>query len=45
MNGLLPGKAVGLLDAAAAHASLNGSTAVSLMDVYLAASRLLGESS
>jgi ATP-dependent Clp protease ATP-binding subunit ClpA len=44
MNGLLPGKAVGLLDAAAAHASLNGSAAVSLMDVYLAASRLLGES-
>lgn len=43
MPGLLPGKAVGLLDAAAAHASLTGSGAISLMDVYLAASRMLGE--
>jgi ATP-dependent Clp protease ATP-binding subunit ClpA len=43
MAGLLPGKAVGLLDAAAAHASLSGNAAVTLMDVYLAASRMLGE--
>jgi ATP-dependent Clp protease ATP-binding subunit ClpA len=43
MEGLLPGKAVGLLDAAAAHARLTGSAAVTLMNVYLAASRMLGE--
>jgi ATP-dependent Clp protease ATP-binding subunit ClpA len=43
MTGLLPGKAVGLLDAAAAHASLDGNAAVTLMDVYLAASRLQGD--
>ncbi len=43
MPGLLPGKAVGLLDSAAAHARLTGSAAVTLMDVYLAASRMLGE--
>jgi ATP-dependent Clp protease ATP-binding subunit ClpA len=43
MEGLLPGKAVGLLDAAAAHASLTGSVAVNLIDVFLAASRMLGE--
>ncbi len=43
MEGWLPGKAVGLLDAAAAHASFTGSSAVTLMDVFLAASRLLGE--
>lgn len=41
MAGLLPGKAVILLDAAAAHASLTGNAAVTLMDVYLAASRML----
>jgi ATP-dependent Clp protease ATP-binding subunit ClpA len=45
MKGLLPGKAVGLLDAAAAHASLIGSATVTLVDVYLAASRMPGESS
>jgi ATP-dependent Clp protease ATP-binding subunit ClpA len=43
MNGFLPGKAVGLLDAAAARARLTGSAEVTLMDVYLAASRILGE--
>jgi hypothetical protein len=43
MEGLLPGKAVGLLDAAAAHASFTGSAAVTLVDVYLAASRMLTE--
>jgi len=43
MEGSLPGKAVGLLDAAVARASLNGSSAVTLVDVYLAASRMLGE--
>jgi ATP-dependent Clp protease ATP-binding subunit ClpA len=42
-EGSLPGKAVGLLDAAAARASLTGNAAVSLTDVYLAASRMLGE--
>jgi len=45
MEGLLPGKAVGLLDAAAAYASLSRSPAVTLMDVYLAAARMLGERS
>ena len=44
MEGCLPGKAVALLDAAAALANLNGRAAVTLMDVYLAASRMLGES-
>jgi ATP-dependent Clp protease ATP-binding subunit ClpA len=43
MQGLLPGKAVGLLDAAAAHASLAKSAAITLLDVFLAASRMLGE--
>jgi ATP-dependent Clp protease ATP-binding subunit ClpA len=43
MDGALPGKAVGLLDAAAARASLTGNAAVTLVDVYLAASRMLGE--
>jgi hypothetical protein len=41
LAGSLPGKAVRLLDAAAARASLTGSTKVSLIDVYLAASRML----
>jgi len=40
MKGSLPGKAVGLLDAAAARASLAESTAVSEVDLYLAASRM-----
>jgi ATP-dependent Clp protease ATP-binding subunit ClpA len=44
LEGSLPGKAVMLLDAAAARASLVGSSAVTLMDVYIAASRLLKES-
>jgi len=39
MEGSLPGKAVALLDLAAARASVTGSTAVSLVDVYLVASR------
>jgi ATP-dependent Clp protease ATP-binding subunit ClpA len=43
MEGQLPGKAVGLLDAAAAHARLTRSAAVTLTNVYLAASRILGE--
>lgn len=38
MQGLLPGKAVTLLDAAAARARLLGSDTVNLIDVYLAAS-------
>jgi ATP-dependent Clp protease ATP-binding subunit ClpA len=41
MGGRLPGKAVGLLDAAAALAGITGHTSVSLTDVYIAASRLL----
>jgi ATP-dependent Clp protease ATP-binding subunit ClpC len=40
MEGALPGKAVRLLDAAAARASLVQSNAVTLMDIYLVASRL-----
>jgi len=44
MDGSLPGKAVGLLDNAAAHASLTGNAAVTLIDVYLAASRMSRES-
>jgi ATP-dependent Clp protease ATP-binding subunit ClpA len=43
MEGWLPGKAVKLLDAAAARASLTGSARVTLLDVYVAASRMLGE--
>jgi ATP-dependent Clp protease ATP-binding subunit ClpA len=43
MEGSLPGKAVGLLDNAAAHARLTGSAEVTLIDVYLAASRMAGE--
>jgi ATP-dependent Clp protease ATP-binding subunit ClpA len=42
MAGSLPGKAVRLLDAAAARASLTGATKVALVDVYLAASRIAG---
>jgi ATP-dependent Clp protease ATP-binding subunit ClpA len=40
MKGSLPGKAVGLLDAAAARASLAGNAEVSEVDLYLAASRM-----
>lgn len=43
MEGRFPGKAVALLDAAAARASLTGSAAVTLMDIYLAASRMAAE--
>lgn len=43
MEGSLPGKAVGLLDAAAARANLTGSSVVTLIDVFLAASGMLGE--
>jgi len=43
LEGALPGKAVRLLDAAAARASLAGNRAAGLLDVYLAASRMLGE--
>jgi ATP-dependent Clp protease ATP-binding subunit ClpA len=44
MDGLLPGKAVKLLDVAAARASLAGSAKVTLLDVYVSASRMLEES-
>lgn len=43
MDGSLPGKAIQLLDLAAARASLNGSAKVTLMDVYVTASRMLNE--
>jgi len=43
MEGFLPGKAVKLMDAAAACASLTGCGKVTLIDVYIAASRMLGE--
>jgi ATP-dependent Clp protease ATP-binding subunit ClpB len=45
MEGALPGKAIRLLDSAAARATLAGSDKVSLVDVYVAASRLLVEAS
>jgi len=41
MEGSLPGKAVRVLDIASARASLTGSPAVSLIDVYVTASRML----
>ena len=44
MDGSLPGKAVKLMDAAAARASLAGGDKVTLIDVYVTASRMLGES-
>jgi ATP-dependent Clp protease ATP-binding subunit ClpA len=40
MERLFPGKAVKLLDAAAARASLTGAASVTQLDVYLAASRM-----
>lgn len=43
MDGSLPGKAVKLLDVAAARASLSGGAKVTLLDVYVSASRMLGE--
>ncbi|MGA3372070.1 MAG: hypothetical protein ABSC48_09950 [Terracidiphilus sp.] len=43
MDGSLPGKAVKLIDVAAARASLTGSAKVTLLDVYVSASRMLGE--
>ncbi|MGD0736464.1 MAG: hypothetical protein ABR976_15020 [Terracidiphilus sp.] len=43
MEGFLPGKAVKLMDAAAARASLTKCDKVTLIDVYIAASRMLGE--
>jgi ATP-dependent Clp protease ATP-binding subunit ClpA len=43
MEGAFPGKAVKLLDLAAARASLTGATKVTLLDVYITASRMLGE--
>ena len=43
MEGSLPGKAVKLLDIAAARASLTGGAKVSQLDVYVTASRMLGE--
>jgi ATP-dependent Clp protease ATP-binding subunit ClpA len=44
MDGSLPGKAVKLLDLAAARGSLTGSTKITLLDVFVTASRMLGES-
>ncbi len=44
MDGALPGKAVKLMDAAAARARLTGGDKVTLIDVYVTASRMLGES-
>jgi ATP-dependent Clp protease ATP-binding subunit ClpA len=44
MDGSLPGKAIRLLDAAVARASLVQSNAVTLMDVFLVASRMQCES-
>jgi ATP-dependent Clp protease ATP-binding subunit ClpA len=41
MDGSLPGKAVKLLDVAAARASLTGAAKVSLVDLYVTASRML----
>ncbi len=43
MEGSLPDKAVKLMDAAASRASLTGCEKVALIDVYIAASRMLGE--
>lgn len=43
MEGALPGKAVKLLDVAAARANLIGAAKVTLLDVYVTASRMLGE--
>jgi ATP-dependent Clp protease ATP-binding subunit ClpA len=43
MDGSLPGKAVQLLDLAAARASLTGNPKLTLMDVYVTASRMLSE--
>jgi ATP-dependent Clp protease ATP-binding subunit ClpA len=42
MSGSLPGKAVRLMDAAAARASLTDSGKVTFVDLYVAASRMLG---
>lgn len=43
MPGLLPGKAIKLLDSAAARASLTGAPSVTALDIYMVASRMLGE--
>jgi hypothetical protein len=43
MEGFMPGKAVKLLDLAAARASLTGAAKLTLLDVYVTASRMLGE--
>lgn len=43
MDGSLPGKAVRLMDAAAARTRLTGGDKVTLIDVFVSASRLLGE--
>lgn len=43
MDGSFPGKAVMLLDVAAARASLNDNPRVTLLDLYVTASRMLGE--
>jgi ATP-dependent Clp protease ATP-binding subunit ClpA len=43
MDGSLPGKAIQILDLAAARASLTGNTKMTLMDVYVTASRMLNE--
>ncbi len=43
MDGSLPGKAIQLLDLAAARACLTGIAKLTLMDVYVTASRMLNE--
>jgi ATP-dependent Clp protease ATP-binding subunit ClpA len=43
MEGSLPGKAIQLLDLAAARASLTGNAKMTLMDVYVTASRMSSE--
>jgi ATP-dependent Clp protease ATP-binding subunit ClpA len=43
MDGSLPNKAIKLLDVASARASLTGAAKVTLLDVYVTASRMLGE--
>jgi ATP-dependent Clp protease ATP-binding subunit ClpA len=43
LGGALPGKAIRLLDSAAARARLTGRPAVELLDIYIVASRMLGQ--
>ena len=43
LGGCLPGKAIRLLDSAAGRASLTGSSEVTVLDVYLTASRIIND--